>query len=200
MGIGSVFSNVINPTNLAMLAAGPAGWASLAVKTLMSSIGQEIIQQIGSQLGLPQSTIDLAQGAFAASMGDTQGVQQNLQEAMQGVGDAFDFTPTQQGEFEGNVTDSLNDMAMQGMRDAEKASGGEGGEGGWLMAMAKALGSELNDMASEMESMANKISKDTPDITTKFSALSQQFSILFNAASTAIKAVGEGMAQTARKQ
>ena len=32
------------------------------------------------------------------------------------------------------------------------------------------------------------------------SALSQQFSILFNAASTAIKAIGEGMSATARKQ
>lgn len=191
-------SGVFNPSNILLAAAGPAGWASLAVKTLMSAIGQEFIQQLGSQLGLPQSTIDLAQGAFASSMGDVQGAQQNFQEALQGVGDAFGFSPMQQGEFEGNITDSLNDLAQQGMRDAEESVGG--GKGGWLMAMAKALGKELNGMAKDMESMANKISKDTPDITTKFSALSQQFSILFNAASTAIKAVGEGMSSTARKQ
>lgn len=197
-GIANVFTN---PANLAMLAMGPSGWAALAVRTLISSIGQELIQQLGSQLGLPQSTIDMAQGAFAGAMGDTAGVQRNVAEAAEGFSDLFGASPAQRGEFERDINDAINEMATELGRQGERAGRNRSGGGGsWLMAIAEALGEQLNGMAEEMSQMADQISKDTPDITTKFSALSQQFSILFNAASTAIKAIGEGMSATARKQ
>ncbi|MDF0489994.1 hypothetical protein PX554_17810 [Sphingomonas sp. H39-1-10] len=192
-GITNVFTN---PANLAMLATGPTGWAALAVKTLASSIGQQVIQQLGQQLGLPQSTIDLAQGAFAGAMGDQAGAFQNVQEAVSGFSDAFGGSPAQEGDLQRTINDSINDMAVDLGKQGEKVAN----KGGWLMAIAEALGKQLNGMAQDMNDMAGKISKDTPDITTKFSALSQQFSILFNAASTALKSIGEGMSSTARKQ
>ncbi len=63
--LGGLTSSFINPMNLAMLADRPCRLGGARTKTLMSAIGQQIIQQLGQQLGLPQSTIDLAQGAFA---------------------------------------------------------------------------------------------------------------------------------------
>ncbi|MGF7146952.1 hypothetical protein FHS96_000561 [Sphingomonas zeicaulis] len=199
-GLGGLFSSVINPASLVMMAT-PAGWASLAVKTLVSAIGEQLIQQLGQQLGLPQSMIDVAQGAFAGAMGDTAGVQRNLEEAVQAFTEGMGFSPAQQGEFQRDLNDQLTQTALEGARQAEKSTrgGGKGGEG-WLQAIAEALGGTLNEMAEDMSAMAEDITKDTPDLTTKFSALSQQFSILFNAASTAIKAIGEGMSSTARKQ
>ena len=114
-GLGGLFSSVINPASLVMMAT-PAGWASLAVKTLVSAIGEQLIQQLGQQLGLPQSMIDVAQGAFAGAMGDTAGVQRNLEEAVQAFTQGMGFTPTQQGEFQRDLNDQLTQTALEGAR------------------------------------------------------------------------------------
>src|SRR6478609_2444002 len=90
---GGILSNVVNPSNLAMLAMGPGGWAGLAAKTLMSAVGQQIIQQLGEKLGLPQSTIDLAQGAFCASVGDTRGATQNISQVVQDIASRTGASP-----------------------------------------------------------------------------------------------------------
>lgn len=195
-----------NPMSLAQLAMGPAGWASLAARTLMSAIGQQVIQQLGEKLGLPQSTIDMAQGAFCASMGDKAGVRQNMQEAIGGFAEAFNASPAEQGEATREMEDAVNKM-VSGMADGEDAkaarAGGKGAKGSsgqsWLMALAEALGKKLDKMASEMSSMADQITDKTPSLTAKFGAKSQEFGILMNATTNAIKTVGEGLANSARK-
>lgn len=195
-----------NPLSIAQLAMGPAGWASLAARTLMSAIGQQVIQQLGEKLGLPQSTIDMAQGAFCASMGDKAGVRQNMQEAIGGFAEAFNASPAEQGEATREMEDAVNKM-VSGMADGEDAkaarAGGKGAKGSsgqsWLMALAEALGKKLDKMASEMSSMADQITDKTPSLTAKFGAKSQEFGILMNATTNAIKTVGEGLANSARK-
>lgn len=196
-GIG----NVINPANLALAAAGPAGWAAIAARTLMSSIGQEVIQQLGQQLGLPQSTIDLAQSAYAGATGDYQGAALNAQEAAANFAEAYGASPTESGDFQRDVNDAIFNMANDMAGGEEMRAARAGGRGGsWLIAIAQALGEKLDAMAQEMTQMANNISDDTPSLTTLFSAKSQQFGIMMNAASTAIKTLGESLANTARKQ
>ena len=71
--IGGMLKSVINPMTLAQLAMGPAGWASIAMKAVMSQVVQQVIQNIGEKLGLPQGIIDTAKTFAAQRMGDTGG-------------------------------------------------------------------------------------------------------------------------------
>lgn len=201
MGIGSVFSNVVNPANVAMLAAGPAGWATLATKTLMSAIGQQIIQQLGQQLGLPQSTIDLAQGAFAGSMGDVNGARTNLQEAIETFGSQTGASPMEMGDAQRELEDVIGRMAssLAEGREAKEAKS-SGGAKSWIMALAEALGKKLDKKADEVAKLADDINDKKPSTTTKFGAASQEFSVLMNAANTAIKTLGEAVSSMSRKQ
>lgn len=201
MGIGSVFSNVVNPANIAMLAAGPAGWATLAAKTLMSAVGQQIIQQLGQQLGLPQSTIDLAQGAFAGSMGDASGAQTNLREAIEAFGSQTGASPLDIGDAQRELEDIIGRMAsnLAEGKDAKEARA-SGGAKSWIMALAEALGKKLDKKADEVAKLADSINDKKPSTTTKFGAASQEFSVLMNAANTAIKTLGEAVSSMSRKQ
>ena len=63
----------------------------------------------------------------------------------------------------------------------------------WLYAMAKVMGEKLDEMSDEMMTAAENIDKEDPSTTTRFTVLSQQFSIAANSASTGLKAVGEGL-------
>jgi hypothetical protein len=50
----------------------------------MMAVGDQVLQQLGQQLGLPQGAIDLAQAAFHGAAGDPGGAIQNLGEASAG--------------------------------------------------------------------------------------------------------------------
>jgi len=47
--------------------------------------------------------------------------------------------------------------------------------------------------------MADQVTDKNPSMTTKFGAKSQEFSILMNSATNAIKTIGEGLSNSARK-
>ena len=114
MGLfNSIVSAVTNPTNLLALATmNPAIIAATLGRQIVSAIGQEVIQQVGSELGLPQSAIDMAQGAFASSMGDVQGAQQNYQEALDAFMDEFNASPLTRGNVDRQI-DAFRSMAFQ---------------------------------------------------------------------------------------
>jgi type III secretion apparatus needle protein len=79
------------------------------------------------------------------------------------------------------------------------ASSGASGAAGWIRAIAEALGKQLNELADEMSEKADAIDKEDPKTMVEFQTVSQQFSMLMNTASTAIKTLGEAMASMARK-
>lgn len=201
----------INPLNIARLATqvapmalGPGGMAFVAARQLTSAIGQQAIQQLGQMLGLPQSSIDLAQGAFAASHGDFAGAAGNLQDAAEGFGEMFNASRADRDDASQQLQDAIDKMVSR-MADGEDAKSARSGRGGrssgqsWLMALAEALGRKLDKMAREMSSMADQITDKTPSLTAKFGAKSQEFGILMNAATNAIKTIGEAEANSARK-
>lgn len=198
-----MFGVNLNPVSLAATTMlGPVGGiAAQLVTQLASSIGQQIIQQLGQQLGVPQSAIDMAQGAFAGSMGDVRGQFTNVNEAIGQLGQFYGANPAQIGDVQREMEQAINDFVSQlseGRESREARAGG--GSGGWLMAIAETLGRELDKMAGDLSNMAGQLSKDDPSMTAKFGALSQQFGMMFNATSTAIKAIGEAMSGMARKQ
>jgi hypothetical protein len=191
-----------NPVSLLATAAfGPLGGvvAQLATQVL-SQFGQQLIQNLGQNLGLPQSEIDFAQSAFAGSVGDFGGMGLNLDEAISALGEQTGASPFQIGDAQREANNILNDMVREfGESEDFKNARTSGGRGGWLMAMAKALGAKLNEMGQDLEQRANSLTGDDPGASAEFGVVSQQFSMLMNATNNAIKTIGESMANTARK-
>lgn len=86
-------------------------------------------------------------------------------------------------------------------RPTEAGGGGGSRPASWLEAIAKALGEVLDKLAEEMEELSGKIGEENkPSDTAMFTAKSQEFSMLMNTASTALKTLGEGLSAQARKQ
>lgn len=199
IGIGS-----FNPiSTVATVAFGPLGGIAAQLATrLASAIGQEVLQQLGDKMGLPQGTIDLAQGAFAGAVGDQEGVRQNLSEAVSAFGENAGASPFQQAQAETQLRDVIDEVTTnmaqsQEARDA-RASGGRS----WLMSLAEGLGKIADKLAGEMEQMSGTLgegsNKSSQNL--KFAAKSQEFSQFFSSANTVLKTLGEALTQGARKQ
>ncbi|PCD03198.1 hypothetical protein COC42_01890 [Sphingomonas spermidinifaciens] len=199
-----------NPVSLLATAAlGPAGGivAQLATQ-IISQMGQQIIQSMGNQLGLPQSTIDMAQGAFAGANGDFAGQFRNADEALQAFGAEYGASPAEIGNAQRVSNDFIRDIVDQMSQSEDfkeakanpKGKAGVPGAPGWLMAMATVLGEKLDELAADMEQRAATISEKDPSSSAEFGVVSQQFSMLMNATNNAIKTIGEALAGMARKQ
>lgn len=102
----SIVGAFTNPATLLQLATGPAGWASLAMRTIGTAIIQQAIQQVGQQLGLPSSMINLAQQAFSASSGTSDLGQQTTKQAISTLAKQFNLSPTQEGQLGRQANDS----------------------------------------------------------------------------------------------
>ncbi len=192
----------LNPFQIAMQAAmmtNPAGWAMMAARQLMMQFGEQLIQQIGEKLGLPQSTIDMAQAAFCAQCGDTKGAARNMKEAVEEFGRAIGADQRDINQANEDLNTLLGNAANELTKEGREAGKG-GGAKSWIMAIAIAMGKQVDAKAKEMQNMANKITDKTPSLTAKFSAASQEFGIMMNALTTVIKTAGEAMSNTARKQ
>lgn len=212
-GLGS-----FNPISLlATTMLGPIGGvvAQLA-QQVFSQMGQQILQGLGDKLGLPQNFVDMAQASFAGSVGDFQGAFANTNEAVDAFGQAFNATPSDiagaQNGIQQMMMNFIEEMSQSEEFKQAKASGGKGNAGGaggaagstgapgWLMAMAQALGEELDRLGEDMQQRAESLKGDDASASAEFGVVSQQFSMLMNATNNAIKTIGEAMANTARKQ
>lgn len=199
-----MFGVNFNPVSLmATTALGPVGGivAQLA-QQVFSQMGQQLIQQLGEQMHLPQSAIDMAQGSFATSIGDVQGGAQNLDQAIDAFGQETGSSPIDiadaQREASHGIERLLNDLAQSDdVKDAK--NGGKGGAG-WLRAMADVLGKKLDGLAHEMQDLAGRVNKEDPSTSTDFTVVSQEFNMLMNAVSTALKTIGEAMGKEASRQ
>ena len=193
----------LNPVSLlATTMLGPAGGiiAQLA-QQVVSQLGQQLLQNLGDQMGLPQSAIDMAQGAFAGSMGDVMGSAQNLDEALQAFGEESGASPAQIGDAQRMVHDLLRQAASDAMETEEAKDAKAGGKGGgWLRALARALGESADKAAADLEEKAGNLDNASPSESAEYSADAQAFSMLMNAINTAIKAIGEALGSVARKQ
>lgn len=216
MGIGSIFSSVMNPSSLAMLAMGPSGWAALAAQTVFSAVGQQVLQQLGQQLGLPQSIIDTGKSQLSASMGGFEGGFDNVHDAIANIGEQLNASPMEIGQAQSQAQRTVDDI-VSGMIDRirqqgeEQAEGGSaGGKGGsLLMKIAVALGQlldqKMTDMANKTDEIGNLGTIDNSNqskmgqLTGELQGLSQETNMLSTALSNTIKAIGEAGSTLARK-
>lgn len=207
--LSGITGSLINPINLASLAMGPAGWASLAVRTLGAAIAKEVIQQLGQQFGLPQGMINMAQDAFSAATG-TAGGPANIAEAVASLAQTFGLSPSQQGELQRAAQQDSRDMfdkladAFKSGEEQAKAKSRDGKGKSWLQVIADSMAEALDKKVDDMDQMAQALDKQGTNRSTKASTdlqvAGQEFSFLMNTASTVIKTIGEGLSGMARKQ
>ncbi len=207
--IGGVLGSVVNPVSLMQLAMGPAGWASLAVRTLGAAIGQQVLQQLGEKLGLPQGIIDIAKSSFSAAVG---GAPASIADAVSTVGNGI-FSPAQQGAMTRelsqqaeNIAEKLFTASREGSDRAktEGSRNGKVGSGNWLRAIAEVMAQSMDSKIEEMQSLAqtydsqSKNNKSTKTMT-DLQVATQEFSYIMQSTTNMIKTIGEGLSTMARK-
>lgn len=203
--VGGLIRSVVNPATIGQLLMGPAGWASLAIRTIGAAVGQQLIQQLGQRLGLPQGVINFAQNAFAAASG-TQGMPQTIAGAVGQLAQQFNLSPAQQGALERSARNDLNSMLQDLVGSDEFKSAKSGGGKGFLEKIAVALGQALDRKMNKAASLADQIGRQGDssqsklgELNGKMAATSQEISILSNALNNTIKTIGEAEATIARK-
>lgn len=202
---GAIARSVFNPTNLLLAAAGPGGWAAMALRTIGSQIGMNLIQQIGQQMGLPQQSIDLAQATFAGAMGQPGLARQNLSQAVAGIMQGgFSAREVAQTQRQANdIVSEMTDMMLERIRNGEdeEEGGVRGGAESRLVALAKALGKVMDGKMDEMIQIGKEIDKtdDTGQLSAQMQALSQELALVASALNNSIKSIGEANTNMARK-
>jgi hypothetical protein len=223
--LSGILKSVINPATLLQLATGPAGWASLAMRTIGTAIAQQAIQLIGQKLGLPPAVINMAQQAFSAASGTGDLGQQTIRQAVSGFAEKAGLSLTQAGQLERSANESANKIASklsQSSIDEEGEVSAKGGKMSFLVALAKAMGKLMDKKAQQMQDISTKISdavdgskageingvdgsKNSSESTKLSSqtallqAFGQELSILSNAFSQTAKSFGEANTTNARK-
>jgi hypothetical protein len=224
--LGSIMKSLVNPMSLMQLAMGPAGWASLAMKTIGTAIAQQVIQQLGQRFGIPQPLINMAQQAFASATG-TQGLPNSVAGGVRQLAEQFNLSPRAQGDLlrAGNsFAENFDKMIM----DRIKSSGGQEAEdlksggkkgGSILMRIAIAMGQLMDKKMFEMEGLTTEIGnvgknpatgefdkeakngqqQKLGELTGKLQGLGQEVSLLSNAMTNTIKSIGEANSTIARK-
>ncbi|KHL25229.1 hypothetical protein PK98_00175 [Croceibacterium mercuriale] len=198
--------SVINPISLAQLTMGPAGWAALATRTLFSAIGQQVIQNLGQQLGLPQSVIDVAHSAFSGSFGGGALAGGTIGQAVQSLAQQFNLPATDAGNLERNANDAarqMTDSVLQNIR--ENGSGDDYAAAvkgkSRLVALAMAMGAVMDDKMDRMIELGEKLdgAKKTGSLSAEMQGLGQEMNMVSNALASTIKSIGESATTLARK-
>lgn len=216
MSNGINFGSIVSSAIGGML-GGPIG---MMVAQLAKQVMTTIVDQVIDQLPIDQSLKDILQAGFHAGVGDVPGALQNLNEAIEGLASQAGGSPSDVGDmqraaddFRGEMEDVFSSLVQSiidqandtedGSTVANSRGGGRGnstGAPGWLYAIAEVMGKKLDETAHKMADLAEKVDSEDPSTATDFQVASQQFSIIMNTTSTALKSIGEGMVSAARKQ
>lgn len=104
--------------------------------------------------------------------------------------DATEIVRNALSEFQNQASEPLISLLVN--------SGGN--SGGWLEALAKALGDKLNQAANTLSSKAGSVNADNPGQTTELSAEAEEFSQMMDAFNNVIKTLGQAMDTMVQKQ
>lgn len=198
----NVARSLVNPLTLAQVAMGPAGWASLAMRTVGTAIAQQVIQQVGTRLGLPPAAINLAQQALSRTTGQPFSAN-GLANSVEQFGRLFGSSAREIGQAQRQANDVVEKMVesiLKRVRDG--GSEGEGGPGeSRLMKLARAMGKLLDSKMDKMIEVGAKMDKAQKqgELSAQMQALGQELSMISNALNNTIKSIGESNTTLARK-
>lgn len=210
-GGGFNIGSLISTAALAVATGGTSLAVSMALKGLMTQIGSAVIQQVGQQLGLPQSVIDIAQGAFSAATGDYQGLASNISEASQNLASVTGGGNFEAGQIERDSNALVREFTENALKNIRENGDGEGsnvgGKKSFLVQLALAMGKVIDSKMERAVELGEKLdaeqSKDKPvtgSITAEMTAVGQEISLITQALNNVIKSIGEAGSTLARKQ
>lgn len=216
--VSSAVSSVANiAMEVAQVAFPPLAIAASVGNMLTQAVGQAVngaAQLLCKELGMPKFLLDV--------------IKDVVKDAIKDLGKPSDAGCDEAaGHHFGDQVKDIGNNLMQtilngvkalqegGDDDLKPGKGGKSSSTGWLLAIAKAMGSAAGKHAAEMVKLSDQIDKlnskggsteeqqkaaqEASTLQTKFQAESQMFSMLQSSFSNAIKSIGEGMAQMARK-
>jgi hypothetical protein len=200
--LSGIMKSIINPATLMQLVMGPAGWASLALKTIGTAIMQQVIQQVGQQLGLPPAVINMAQQAFSAASGQPFNPQ-SVAGAVEQFGQMMGANPTEIGDAQRGANDVVKQLVDSVLKQARDGGGEDGPSTGEsrLVKLAKAMGKLLDKKMDKIIEVGEKMdgAKKQGSLSAEMQALSQEMSMISNALNNMIKSIGEANTTLARK-
>ena len=195
---------------------GPIG---AMIGQLAGQLLSSVVNQAIDSLPVDQAFKDLISAGFKAGMGDTGGAIEDANQFIDELGKSMggsqsDIAQMQRSldDFQAEITKLFTDAMARDAIEREEDGAGQssgraatrggsaGGAGGWLRAMAEALGKQCDQLADELQEAVDAIDKEDPSTMVEFQTISQQFSMLMNSTTTAIKTLGEAMTAVARKQ
>lgn len=222
--VNGVASSPVNRASLMQMSNGPSDAVSTARQTLVSTVGRDIVQQLGQQFGLPKSEIDTATKAFTAASGNPGA--RNLDQAISGLSDAIGFKGAAAGQFQreakGQIQDFMKQQIRQSTKDLMEGLADTVGDqkkgknmpvskgGSVLLRIANALGSALDQKVDKMASNADKLaglgevsgdqkSSQYQQLSAEMNALGQELKIVGEALNNVIKSIGDTGQTLARK-
>lgn len=189
---------------------GPIGAAigQAVGNMLQEAVGDAVkdgTQQLQQEHGMPSFVADLVKQAVNQTL---DGLRDNSVPAETQQAAQDHFGTDMRGVKDAVQKDFVNEvLAARGQQGSE-----DNGGGGWLQAIAKAMGKTLGDKAGKMVELSQKMSANSSsgndkakaqefnNDMTQFQATGQEYSMLNSVFSTAIKALGEALSAMARKQ
>jgi hypothetical protein len=168
-----------------------------------------------------KGAFDLSSGNISGLTGDVSSLANDFVNAAYQSGGLSQFKNDLQDALLQTMRDITQNNSRQQSEEGEQAAGnGKGGvhAGSFLLLLAEAMGQTLGkeagklmDLSQQMNGLANanidphdtaamqKNGQQFNTVVTEYQAEAQQYGLLSNAFSTAIKALGDGMSQMARK-
>jgi hypothetical protein len=201
MDIGGVFGggNVFGAV-LAATAQFPAlELANAAFNLLGQAVGIAIgkaIDQLQQEAGMPKFIADALKDALQQTLGGSQqptspGAQQQVNEQ---YGEQF------MSSFIENLAKQIvEDVKQEREQQAEQSGSTSGSKKGWLVALAEAFGKMADKAARQLEQDGKNLNTQDPSAMIEYQAQSQEFSLMMNTFTNAIKTIGEAEANTVRK-
>ena len=227
--LNSVFggSNILGAAlNIASIAFPPLGLATSLGNMLTQAVGQAVnqaAQQLIKECGMPKFLGNMIGDLVKDVVKDlTQPSQPQCDQAAgqnfgNDIGDIIkDLTKTIFENAKSLMDQDKGDgKGCKGCKGGKEGAGAAKGGGSWLEAIATAMGQAAGNKAGKMVELSQKLkelssadgdekaqaaaAKEMNVVNAQFQAASQEFNMLQSAFSNSLKALGEGMAQMARK-
>ncbi len=195
---GNLFSSLLN---LASMMIPQLQLFKAALNLMNSALGPAInnaMSQLSKEEGMPKFIKDGVNGLAEKIFGSGDKAETSAAATEQVAG--------QNGDAKAKFTENLTKQIVDNVREAreesdKKAEGSNSGKGktGWLLALAKAFGKVADAAAAELKQKGENIDKENPSSMLEYQALTQEFNLMMQTFTNAIKTIGEAEGQAVRK-
>lgn len=159
---------------------------------LASVVLEEIAGKVGGALG--EQILE----AFQDASGGFEGVFGSFSDLTNGLLE-LGASPMDIGRMEQALGETVGSILSRAYESDVSGSDESEGEGSWLLALAKALGKQINEKKDVMLEKQGQLDGEDAGKSAEFAAAAQELNLLMTTAQNVIKTLGDGMSTLARK-